>query len=124
VVPNKLAPHELAFAREIVGFRGGTFIGNPKRNFPGIEGTLDGLPVSLKETQGGLGAVLPHASKAEAQAAKAGAVGTELFIKAENVGRLQLLDFAANGGLTQIPRQGTISSINVLTSEGWVRIVP
>jgi hypothetical protein len=77
----------------------------------------------LKETQGGLGAVLRHASKAEAQAASAGHSGVEIFIRAPNMQPGALLDFARNGPLTAIPNQETVSAINVLTGGGWVRIV-
>ena len=76
------------------------------------------MPVSLKETQGGLGAVLRHASKAESKALKAGFEGVEVYIKAPNVSKATLLDFAKKGGLSQIPKQGTISSISVITEGG------
>ncbi|MCG8425600.1 MAG: hypothetical protein MJE77_47580, partial [Proteobacteria bacterium] len=123
VVVNRLRPHEAAFAREIVAHRGGTFIGATVRNLPGIDGYLNGVAVSLKQTQGGLGAVLRHASKAEASAAKAGFSGVEVFIQAPNVSAARLLDFARGGGLSQIPTQGTVSAINVFTGNGVVRII-
>ncbi len=123
VVANALEPHELSFAKEIVGFRGGTLTGAPTRSFPGIDGVLDGVPVSLKQTTGGLSAVLKHASKAEAQAIKAGHTGVEVFIQAPNVGKSALLDFAGKGALSAIPGQGTVSAINIQTADGWVRIL-
>jgi RHS repeat-associated protein len=123
VTPGGLASHEAAFAEEIVGFQGGDFVGVPKRSTPGIDGFLDGVAVSLKETTGGLAAVLRHASKAEKSAQKAGFSGVELFLKAPNVGKAQLLDFAGEGPLTAIPNQGTISSVNVFTRDGVVRVI-
>ena len=67
--------------------------------------------------------MLRHASKAESQARNAGYAGVELFIEAQNVGSSALLDLATKGPLTKIPTQGTIATINVLTGDGWVRIV-
>lgn len=51
------------------------------------------MMVSLKETQGRLGAVLRHASQAEVSALKAG-VKVDLYIKAVNVGKDELLALA------------------------------
>jgi hypothetical protein len=122
VVQNQLSANENAFAQKIVAKEGGTLIGQTVRNQPGIDGTLNGVPISLKQTQGGLGAVLSYASKAEAKAARAGYSGVRLFIEAQNVESTTLLDFASRGPLSSIPRQGTISEINVLTRNGWVTI--
>ena len=121
-VRGGLSDAEVAFAREVQGFRGGAFEGVPTRSAPGIDGFLDGVPISLKEMKGGLGAVLKHASKAEAQAANSGYKGVDLYIRAPAVGRQPLLDFAGKGGLAKIPTQGTIRSIHVYTSDGWVPI--
>ncbi|WP_197454791.1 hypothetical protein [Stieleria varia] len=123
VVRNALEAHELVLANDIVSKFGGNFVGAAKRGQAGFDGILDGVKVSLKETQGGLGAVLRHASQAESSALKAG-VNVDLYIKAVNVGKDQLLDFAAKGPLSKIPTQGTISKIWVLTRDGWVQIVP
>lgn len=123
VIVNKLEKHEAEFAEQIVKHRGGTLEGASTRGLPGIDGTLNKAPISLKETQGGLGAVLKHASKAESQAKNAKYSGVEVFIKAENVGSKELLDFAQKGPLSQIPKQGTVNAINVLTKDGWVRFI-
>ncbi|RCJ29410.1 hypothetical protein A6770_22010 [Nostoc minutum NIES-26] len=117
VIKNKLDQHEFAFAQEIVNEKGGQFIGQTERNLPGIDGTLNGVPVSLKETQGGLAAILRHASKAESQAIKAGYKGVDLYINAPNVDKATLLDFIRNGPLKNIPNQGTISLINIKKSD-------
>jgi RHS repeat-associated protein len=124
VIANKLLKHELEFAKEIVAHRGGELIGAAKKSAPGIDAFLEGVPISLKQTKGGLTAVLRHASAAEAQAKAAGYKGVEVFIKAVNVGKTQLLDFALKGPLTKIPKQGIVSAINVLTKDGWTRFIP
>ncbi|MEV0165163.1 RHS repeat-associated core domain-containing protein [Nonomuraea fuscirosea] len=121
VTPNRLRDHEPAQAREVAELRGGHFDGPPTSNWPGIDGWLDGAPVSLKQYTGTSPAgVLRHASKAETSARDAGYSGVELFVDAKNVGRDVLLDFGANGPLAQIPRQGTLSSIYVNSADGWI----
>jgi hypothetical protein len=121
VIRNALQAHEAAFAQEIVDFRGGTLTGG-KRSLPGIDGTLDGTPISLKETEGKLIAVLRHASTAEAQAAKAGYSGVDVYIKASKVEAASMLDFAKRGPLSAIPEQGVVSNIYILTKNGWVKV--
>ena len=73
VVRNSLKAHEFAQAQDVVSLRGGQFVGAPEGSFPGIDGHLDGVPVSLKRYTGGspLG-VLTHASKAHKSALNAG----------------------------------------------------
>lgn len=131
-----LDPREAAFAKEVMVFEGKSFTGISPRNAPGIDGFLTNeggflqsvTAISLKETGGGLGAVLRRASKGESQAANAGFKKVDLYIKAENVDTASLVDFATKGqamgqgGLTQITTQGTINSITVFTSDGVVRI--
>ncbi|MFI7705829.1 RHS repeat-associated core domain-containing protein [Nonomuraea sp. NPDC049480] len=120
VVRNGLQPHELVQAREIVDFRGGRFVGaSPSQ--PGIDGWLDGAPVSLKAYSGTSPAgVLRHASLAESSASKAGFSGVDLYVDAKNVPGATMIDFGVNGPLAQIPRQGTISSIYVNSADGWI----
>ncbi|SEH00444.1 RHS repeat-associated core domain-containing protein [Nonomuraea solani] len=121
VVPNGMQPHEVAQAREIVELRGGQVVGPRAANEPGIDGWLDGSPISLKGYSGSSPAgVLRHASVAEDSASRAGYSGVELFVDAKNVAGDRLLDFGVNGPLAQIPRQGTISSIYVNTAGGWI----
>lgn len=123
VIANALEKHEAKFAEEIVAHRGGELVGALNKSQPGIDGFLEGIPISLKETAGGLVAVLKHASVAESQALNAGYKGVELFVKAPNVGQKELLDFVQKGPLSKIPGQGIISAINVLTRDGWVRVI-
>ena len=110
------------FARQILDHQGGTFVGALRRSQPGVDGTLNGLPVALKETEGGLAAVLRHASVAEKQIVKAGHHGVDVYIKAPNVAKDALTDFVRNGPLGMIPRQGTVTGVHVLTRDGWVVI--
>ena len=121
VVANALEPHELVQAQSVVDLRGGTFVGNDARGAPGIDGTLDGTPVSLKTYSGSSPAgVLSHASRAEESARKEGFVDVEVFIDASNVPLETIIDFGTNGPLAEIPSQGTVSSIYVQTADGWV----
>jgi hypothetical protein len=126
VVPNALRGKEAEFAKEIAAHRGGRLVGATRNSMPGVDGWLEGVPISLKETKGGLGAVLRYASQAE-EKARGLYSGVEVFIKAPNVGAAELLDFArkglsmGEGGIIQITKQGTVSAINVLTKDGWVR---
>jgi hypothetical protein len=121
VVRNKLTAEEFRFAEEIVALRGGTFVGNTAKKAPGIDGMLGAIPSSLKQTQGKSPvAVLHHASQAEAEAKAAGYKAVEVFIEARNIAAEVLLDFGRKGGLVQIPFQGTVRQISVLTRDGWV----
>ncbi|HLX48632.1 MAG TPA: RHS repeat-associated core domain-containing protein, partial [Streptosporangiaceae bacterium] len=121
VVPNALEPHELAQAQSIVDLQGGTFIGNTLKSAPGIDGTLDGVPVSLKAYSGSSPVgVLRHASAAELSARNAGYSGVGLYIDAPNVPMSRLLDFGRHSPLNLIPKQGIINTIYVKTAGGWV----
>ena len=123
VIRNRMLPREVPQAQSIVDFQGGTFVGNTIKNAPGIDGFLNGAPVSLKAYSGSSpDAVLTYASKAERSALRAHYSGVTVYIDAPNVDTSRLLDFAQNGPLQQIPRQGTVSSIYVHTSGGWAVI--
>ncbi|NJP91930.1 type IV secretion protein Rhs [Nonomuraea sp. FMUSA5-5] len=121
VVRNGLTDHEPAQALEVARLRGGEFVGPPTTNYAGIDGWLDGVPVSLKEYGGNKPVfVLKKAGRADDEARDAGFSGVELYINAKNVPKQELLDFARNGPLPGIPKQGTLSSIYVNTADGWV----
>lgn len=68
-------------------------------------------------------AVLQKTVYASNSAETAGYLGVELFISAKGVRAQELLKFAHNGPLVDIPNEGIISAINVLTQDGWIRIV-
>ncbi|GAB3729789.1 polymorphic toxin-type HINT domain-containing protein [Amycolatopsis oliviviridis] len=121
VTRNALEPHEFAQAQAITGFRGGNLVGNTTKKFPGIDGWLDGAPVSLKQYTGDKPAgVLRHASKAEESARKAGYRDVDLYVEAKNVDLSRMIDFAKGGPLRDMPRQGTIKSIYIETANGWL----
>ena len=50
----------------------------------------------------------------------AGYKGVDLYIDAKNIDPTNLGDYAANGPLNDILKQGTISSIYVRTELGWI----
>jgi len=123
VRPGGLAPHEIAQAEEIVRWRGGQFVGVARRAEPGIDGHLDGEPISLKVYDGmSPVGVLTHAHRAEVSASNSSYRGIDLYIQAERLDRARMLDFAANGPLVAIPRQGIIRTIYVKVSDGWITI--
>jgi len=123
VVPNKLAPHEIEQATEITNKFGGKFVGQPKRDTPGIDGFRDGKPVSLKQYEGNKPmAVLKHVSKAETQLKNAGFSNGDVFVDAKGVDSKTMIDFANKGPLKDIPNQGTVDNIFIRTSDGWVKI--
>jgi hypothetical protein len=121
VTRNALNPAEFRQAQAIVDFRGGRFDGAPRSSFPGVDGWLDGTPVSLKAYSGQSPAgVLRHASSAETSARNAGYAGVTLYVDAPNLSASRLIDFATNGPLSQISRQGTIDQIYGNTRDGWI----
>jgi hypothetical protein len=65
-------------------------------------------------------AVVTKAVRGASEAKAAGYSDVQLFIKAPNVTKEGLLDFAQTGPLTRIPTERTISEINVMTKDGWV----
>jgi hypothetical protein len=101
--------------------RGGTFVGNTLRSAPGIDGTLNDVPVSLKAYSGSSPVgVLRYASAGERSASQAGYSGVELYIDAPQVDTGRLVDFGLTSPLNEIPTQGIISTIYVRTAGGWV----
>jgi RHS repeat-associated protein len=120
-----LSPKEYKQAQEIVETYGGQFKGQPKKNFRGIDGWINGVPASLKIYSGNrVGGVLSAAGKAEMQARQSGYTGVKVFIEAKNVPTDRLIDFATSppGNLAKISQGGTVSSIHIRTSGGWIDI--
>ena len=92
-------------------------------NTPGIDGHLNGTPVSLKEyTDNSVSGVLKHVSKSETQIANAGLSNVDIYANAKNISKDALIDFASNGPLVDIPNQGFIKNIYVQTADGWILI--
>lgn len=120
---NKLEDHEFKQAQEIVDFKGGEFKGQKVKDMPGIDGHLDGKPVSLKEYTGESPAgVLKHASKAEDQILKAGLKDVDVYVNAKKLNSDQMIDFIKNGPLKDIPNQGLVDKIYIQVSDGWIEI--
>ncbi len=120
---NALADHEYDQALEIVAFKGGHFEGQTISNTPGIDGSLDGVPVSLKEYSGNTGSgVLRHVGKAEQQAMNALLCDVDLYVNAKNVPMDLLIEFAGNGPIVEIPKHGIIKNIYIQTLDGWILI--
>ena len=124
VQANAIDAHEYMQALEIVEFRSGeNFVGNLVWDAPGIDGTLNGVNVSLKEYTGGsVAGVLTHASRAETSAKEVGYKGIDLYVNAKGVPTPNLIDYANTGNLGKITTQGTIKNIYVQSSGGWVKI--
>ncbi|MFT3933285.1 MAG: PAAR domain-containing protein [Chitinophagaceae bacterium] len=123
IVPNKLAAHERIQATEIAKKYGGTFEGQKIRDMPGIDGVYQGKPTSLKQYTGeSPSGVLKHASKSETQLSNANYSDATIYVDAKNVSGKTLIDFAKNGPLSEIPKQGIVSKIMVNTKDGWVII--
>ena len=132
---------EVRFAAEVAVYTQRSFMGVASKSEPGIDGVSFGLLttggtfqdiqlISLKETQGGLSAVLRHASKAEDQAKGAGYKHVDLYIKTTNqdVDVKTLVDFIqkgasqGNGGIAAISKQGTIQSVTIFAKDGVVKV--
>jgi len=79
--------------------------------------------VSLKETDGrSPQAILSRVAKARNQAAKAGYSDVDVYVRALNLTRERVLDFARNGPLERIPGQGVVRTIYIKTADGWLTI--
>jgi filamentous hemagglutinin len=116
---------EAAQAADIVAFKGGTFVGQPKSNTPGIDGWLDGAPVSLKEVTGnGMNAVQRNIVDGNKQMANAQQVG-DMYIDATKAG-ISVQDVTnwikPGTPISNIMNEGTINNINIKTTNGWVTI--
>ena len=123
VIKNAMSKEEYLQSLEIVELKGGEIVGQLKRDTPGIDGFYEGVPISLKKYTGSSpSGVLRYSSRAEGRASNAAYSDVELYIDAKGVSSEALLDFIPNGGLSQIPRQGTISSIYINASDGWIVI--
>ena len=124
VISNGLDAAETAFANKIVQFRGGTFVGVFKRNAPGIDGFLNGKPISLKAKSSPKPfAILKAATDAESSALKAGFSNVDLYIDAPNLPLSALKDFTKSSHLNSIGSQGVIKNIQVFTRDG-VFVIP
>jgi hypothetical protein len=125
-VPRFPNQAEAAFAEEIVQFRGGTFEGPPTNNFPGVDGFLEHEAVSLKEVQFSSNAlrVADKVKDAVEEAGDAGYFGVEVFVRAKSVTAQALMTKpGVLSKITSYAQGGVIDAVNVLTADGWVRII-
>ena len=123
--PGALEPHEIAQAQSIVDYKGGNFIGAPTKNYPGIDGWLDGIPVQLKEVTGnGMMAVQRNIVGGARDMHKAGYIG-DMYIDITRTGvSIKTLNdwVKPNTPIANILNESTVKNIYVRTSEGWVDI--
>lgn len=121
VVRNQFLQKEFEFAHEIVARRGGQIVGPIKKNLPGIDGHLNGVPIQMKQLSGSSPAAVSQAVlQAGQKAANAGVQGLEVFVRAPNISS----EAVFNGPVQNILNQQTsISAVNVITKDGWIRIV-
>jgi hypothetical protein len=121
IVRNKFLRKEFEFAEEIVAHRGGNIVGPIKKKLPGIDGHLNGVPIQLKQLTGSSPTAVSQAAlQAGRKAANAGVSGVEVFIRAPGVASEAILSGPIKNILNQ---QSSLSAINILTADGWVRII-
>lgn len=105
--------------------RGGTFEGVPSKNFPGIDGWLDGVPIQLKTVEGkSILAIQRNIIGAAKDMSKAGYVG-DVYIDATKtgVGIGKITDFTKPGTpISNMLNEGVVKSISIKTGEGWLTI--
>jgi hypothetical protein len=122
VLKEKFSPEEHQHALEIVSQKGGTIVGPWRTSQPGIDGFYNGRPLQLKMTDSNRPIAVLEDVKYTIRHAS-GYSGLSLFIRAPNVDRDQLVDFARNGPLVTLTQGPTIHSVDVLVSGGqWVHI--
>lgn len=121
IVRNKFLQKEFEFAQEIVAHRGGNIVGPTKKNLQGIDGHLNGVPIQLKQLIGSSPTSVSQAAvQAGRKAANAGVSGVEVFIRAPGVSSEAIFSGPIKNILNQ---QTSLSAINILTADGWVRII-
>lgn len=125
VVPNAMSAAETAQAADIVAFKGGKFVGQPASNTPGIDGWLNGVPVSLKEVTGnGMTAVQRNVIGGTNQMSKAGQVG-DMYVDATKAGvsTQDVTNWVKPGSpIANVLNEGTVNNINIKTTNGWVTL--
>jgi hypothetical protein len=122
VIPRKMSAIEAAQAQELGDYAGGkAFIGQPTRNLEGIDGWMDGVPVSLKDTVSrSPAAVLRHLSKSEDQLKKANYRDAVVYIRADNIPVDKMRDFIANGPIASITTQGHVEDLYIRAGKQWI----
>lgn len=125
VVPNAMSAAETAQAADIVAFKGGKFVGQPASNTPGIDGWLNGVPVSLKEVTGnGMTVVQRNVIGGTNQMSKAGQVG-DMYVDATKAGvsTQDVTNWVKPGSpIANVLNEGAVNNINIKTKNGWVTL--
>lgn len=103
------------------GAKWGEIIGPTRKNLAGIDCCIDDAPIQLKQLSGSSpSSVTQVALQAGRNAENAGINGMAVFIRAPNVSKEAVLNGPISKILTQ---QASLSTINILTKNGWVRII-
>ena len=125
VIPNAMSPTEISQANDIVANKGGTFVGQTVSNTPGIDGTLDGVPVSLKTVTGnGMTAVQRNIVNGATQMTNAAQVG-DMYIDATATGitTQNVTNWVQPGTpISNILNEGTVQNIVIKTTDGWITL--
>lgn len=103
----------------------GTFIGQTVKNTPGIDGFPEGVPVNLKQLNSSrLGTLFKTVTLAAEQAENARYAGVELFVEAKAFSAKELLsDSTILPRIGSVIREETLSAVNILSADGWIRVV-
>jgi hypothetical protein len=122
VIRNKMNDVEAAQAQEIGDKLGGTkFDGQLKDNTEGLDGWLDGRPVSLKDVNSpNLAAIKSAAVLGNDQAKNAHLTDVLLYIRADTLDVDDSLRFALGGPTVRIPTEGYIKDIYIRAKGGWI----
>jgi hypothetical protein len=115
-------------AQEISELRGVTYQGTPYRNYPGIDGWINGAPVSLKQiTSGQLSSIRGAVETAIKKARKVHFTGVELFVKASDFSVADVVNYIQTSPGYNVTRGigagKTLSEITVFCSDGVLTII-
>jgi len=125
VVANAMSQKEVAQAEDIVKLKGGTFVGQELSNTPGIDGHLDGVPVSLKTVTGnGMIAVQRGIVKGADQMSKAGVAG-DMYVDAVAAGvtTKNVSNWVVPGTpISNILNEGVVKNVVIKASDGWITL--
>ena len=125
VVRGAMDDAEVLQTQQLINAQGGgEFIGQPVRNFPAIDGWLDGVPVQLKKISASSGgnwvrAISRESNRAWKKLRNTNYQGVRFHITAHNLTKAHFIDFATNGpGFAKILQGQSIIHISVLASDG------
>jgi hypothetical protein len=123
LIEKKLEVDEIAFAREIVNAKGGTYVGARVPNKKAIDGFYRGSPAQLKEIKDATKVEKVLDAVVDAQKKASPYNSLAVFVRAPKLTRAQLLGWVPGSALPRITQQGIIQSVDVLLADGeWLRI--